>query len=156
MVTKIHPHPLYLLDSKAYDVAILELAHQINPFQALPICLPFGTNLDKILDNEVSLKVVGASGTQGQLEDATLISLSNEKCNQLHNYTRNGDDIIKDSMLCAHSSTAETCKGDKRLKSKEMQLCRFVLTFVLQYFFVMIVVKIVALAEHCFVYKHAT
>ena len=42
-------------------------------------------------------------------------------------------------------------KEIKRLKSKKMQLCRFVLTFVRQFFFVMIFVGISALAEHCFV-----
>ena len=44
----------------------------------------------------------------------------------------------------------------KRLKSKEMQLYRFVLPFVRQCFFVMIVVGIVSIAEYCFIYKHAT
>ena len=58
---------------------------------------------------------------------------------------------------CSSNSEA-SCMEDqvKDLKSKEMQLCRFVLPFVRQYLFVMIVVGIVALAEHCFVYKHAT
>ena len=54
-----------------------------------------------------------------------------------------------------HNSTT-IYAGKKRLKSKEMQLCRFVLSFVRRYFFVKIVVGIVALAEHCFVYKNAT